>query len=78
MPDFPIHTLPHARRSLAVLKQRYLAGRLAAEAFVLCDSVSTRRSLATKRAARLSRAEYSKEAHQVHADQAYPAIRIAT
>jgi len=35
MPDFPIHTLPHARRSLAVLKQRYLAGRLTAEAFVL-------------------------------------------
>jgi len=34
MPDFPIHTLPHARRSLAVLKQRYLAG-LTAEAFVL-------------------------------------------
>jgi hypothetical protein len=33
--DHPINTLPHARRSLAVLKQRYLAGRLPAEAFVL-------------------------------------------
>jgi hypothetical protein len=35
MPDYPIRTLPDARRSLAVLKQRYLAGPLMAEAFVL-------------------------------------------
>jgi hypothetical protein len=35
MPEYPIHTLPQARRSLATLKQRYLAGRLPAEAFVL-------------------------------------------
>jgi hypothetical protein len=33
MPDYPIHTLPQARRSLVVLKQRYLTGRLPAKAF---------------------------------------------
>jgi hypothetical protein len=34
-PDYPVHTLPDARQSLAVLKQRYLDGRVPADAFML-------------------------------------------
>jgi hypothetical protein len=35
MSDYPMDTLPHARQSLAMLKRRYLAGHVTAEAFVL-------------------------------------------
>jgi hypothetical protein len=35
VPDYPMDTLPGARQSLAVLKRRYLSGRVPAEAFVL-------------------------------------------